>query len=357
MARALLEYEPEVDSELVFDLFERLVEPLQREGRLSDLESLIRLVQTRWPEVYREDLGWYCLWRVENALLTPGGDVLHPLLEWAEHMPDNVEMFRDVVDRLRYHGRLKELKVALTVAWPKLRDNKKVLLQHIEEIRRVAMLSVIQQHLEDDATLDAGDRLLRADLEPYEPLPWEWIERYIESDTGRRVGAWRPEDVTGEDRFAAHRALDGLCMDFARALRARGPWPRSRADMAREEMLDYLLRRRESVTESEGTTRAGRSVAGEWIEAVLLPTRQVLEAELSRYFGPQRARVFPAAAFAGAIPAWMAFVERRNLVSSEAARRQWEQVRTLGGWLADSIDAAEYDPELRADLVREWETV
>lgn len=135
-ARKVIEAEPEFDGEWAFELCERLLPQLQREGRLAEADAFLDLICTRHPDAAAEEAHWFGYLRTQNALLRPDGDVRGALRAWIPHARHNVEFFEAMLEQLRYHSRIEEALAAVAGARPLFRGDPELLNQEHWSLHR-----------------------------------------------------------------------------------------------------------------------------------------------------------------------------------------------------------------------------
>jgi hypothetical protein len=340
MARRAFTEEPDGEAlgELVFELVEKLTGPLQRAGRTGDLEALLREIEAQYPEAADRNAEWFHLWRTEGALLT-GGDVLGPMLAWAPRCFKLVDMFFRALDQLSFHGRQREVGAITAAAWPAITQGD-VLENGVEELGDLATLTAVGRRLDEDSGLDHLDAALRAETDPFETiLPWS------------------AADVLGDD---AEAVLDRLLIEFAAALRTRWSWPRTRAELARRALLAFLLDRLDEHDQANSPTpgreveQVAKPAAAGRVEALVLPSIEVFEKAVSRYFGFLALGSWKGLALFAALPAWTVFVVEQKLASAEAATARREALAKLVPDVIAASESVEYDPLVRAVIERAY---
>ncbi|MDB4929862.1 MAG: hypothetical protein JWM10_2346 [Myxococcaceae bacterium] len=344
IARRALAAEPDGEElgELAFELVEKLTQPLQRAGRTADLEALLREIEAQYPSAADRNAEWFHLWRTESALLT-GGDALAPMLAWAPRCFKLVEMFFRALDQLSFHGRQSELAAVTAAAWPAITGGD-VMESGIDELGDLATLTAVGRRLDESPGLDHLDDALRAEVDRFETIVPAWVDRYIKIDRGLVTDPRSAADLLGDD---AEAAIDRLLIEFAAALRTRWSWPRTRAELARRALLTFLLERLD-----EHDQQVAKPAAAGRVEALVLPSSEVFEKAVSRYFGFLALGSWKGLALFAALPAWTVFLVEQKLASAEAAAARRGSLAKL---VPDVVVAAEgvgYDPLVRAEIER-----
>ena len=359
MAREAIEQRDDFDGEWAFELVSSLEEPLRKAERIPELEALLDLVATRRPEAYVEEGGWLNLCRVENALLLPCLDLKTPLLALAPHVVRVIDPFFSLMAGLMYHGKADELIAALEPAWAHIRDSEDIMPHAEDELRGVALWLLLERHLETHPTATADDRELLDATTPYRrerDLPW--LVLAIEQRTGRRATGWKQEEfgpLQNCDEFDKSAFL--ITVEFANALHGHWGWPRSRAELAREQFFTFILdRAAESTREgrkkpTKGSGRATSDSASPFC-SLFGPKHagKFLSEQLNAGFG------FPhkAATFSQALPPWLQFLNEQRLLDEKEANHLYGGLKSSCVLLPKDVEMLTWDPQLSPDVELAW---
>jgi hypothetical protein len=156
MAKHDIEESDGLDGDLAFELVEGVAAACQEDGRTTELEDLIGNIEKRTPKAFASESYWFHSWRVENALLS-GGDLETPLMALAAEADRGIDQLFRIVDRLLYHCREAELRHALEIAWPPVRDSHDIMEHSKVELQDLALLLSLLDHLDRNDNLDATD--------------------------------------------------------------------------------------------------------------------------------------------------------------------------------------------------------
>lgn len=177
------------------------------------------LLAARHPEAAEQEAHWFGLFRTEDALLRPDGDVLAALLGWIPHLKKNVEFFEAMFDRLRFHNRVQESIAAAVKAWPILRAEREF-IDPTAWFLSPAVHLIVDHMLESRPELSPDDPALRAALVPFAA---DLDEQRLRHDVSLRSAPsprpWHKAGFLDKERAEEHLYLPGL--DFRDALHAR----------------------------------------------------------------------------------------------------------------------------------------
>ncbi len=347
LALDYIEGDDEFDGEIASEIMECLHVPLVQAGRFDEFERIIKRIEELRPEAYAEDAGWFNIWRADAALSQPGGDLETPLMALAENLDDKIfDPFFYLIDKLRYHGRVKELSTAMVQAWPKVKKMSGILPVGIEEFQNKAAAILIGEHLDSNPDCDCSNVSFLDQVGPLDGVTPEWLEKILFHYSGRSEREWTIEDFQTSDYGLLSKNLFLLIVDFSAFLHYRRGWIRSRSMLAQDEMYEYLSENFETAL------KGNKALSAKKAASALLPRPKSADkhlAEKLQFIFPQPYR---AAAFGLALPAWLEFLAEKGLCEkekSEIVRAELlEAIKPLPRILM--VD----DPELVSDVITRW---
>jgi hypothetical protein len=369
-----------MDEELAFEMLNSLHEKSARRGERDRLDGLLKTLHQRLPEVYAHDAIYYLDWRIANALAAGREQqILALAAEMAAIAHQHIDQFIDTLDRLAYHGQLAALVEACRIAWPRIKESADILPWGIEEFSVLAGDWVIFDYLEHHAASAGDDSELVERLGFYIEVDPARLERYLALVTGRAGQQWTPGDFELDASVARREAdreddeesppdegalnLYDLSIEFLGYLRRQEEVPYSQAELAREQLLKYLLERRVGELEPEpgsqraarGSARRGRKSRGSRPPAhPLCPDARTLDRYLGELFNLFHLEHYKAAALFEMIPAWLRFLEARRLISGEQREQTTAGLRELYAQMIEVWETHFDDPTLAAALARRW---
>ena len=332
-----------LDGELAFDLLEAIQAPLQRAGRAVEFDRIIARIEEAHPETFESEAHWMYYWRVQNALLQENGDVGTPLALLARDPQGGEELFH-IAYRLRYHGRVRELtRVALEV-FPDIMVSPGILEHARWEFRRMAFRLLLDEHLERNPQLPWGDPdFLRESAAVREGmLEDERLERIVAHRSGRAPHHWEPRSFRGPLKKAQGDDLFFLSLDFCAALQGQWGWARSRAELGREVVVEYLWERREE--RARGKHRCP-----------LKPDPASADKFLASNFHFMGARPYHVAAFTQALGPWMEFLCDLDLMDADDVPDLVRSLESRTRDLPRILEGHQYDPILIEDVRTAWD--
>lgn len=346
-AREVVETEPELDGEWVFELCEKIVPELQREGRLAEADAFLDLICTRHPGAAAEEAHWIAYLRTQNALLRPAGDVRGALLAWVPHARRNVEFFEAMLERLRFHDRIDEVLAATASAWPLFRDDPE-LINPQGWFLTPAVKLVIDRAVESQPGLSPEDPSLWAALMPFlADLDPDRVKEEIRMRAAPSPRGWQAS-AFAESGPKVEKDLFLLSLDFRDALHRHFGWTFLRAELGREELTRALLD-----AEPERPAPRGRSPGKPRTalkRPLLLPSPAPIEQYLLRLVSIFSSKPHRAAALAMALFPWLAFLMDRGLIEPAQAHSLAAELRKRLEPLPRLLDSQVCDPILQRDL-------
>jgi hypothetical protein len=348
VAHEVVEEGDDVDGELAFDLVDGVAAACQEGGRIRELEELINHIEQRDPEVFAEESSWFYSWRVENALLS-GGDAKTPLLALAAEADRGIDQFFRLVDRLLYHGREPELREALEIAWPPVRDSDDIMEHGKVELRDLALYLLLLDQLDRNTDLAHDDVDFLKATEPYrltEGHPW-WRD-IIDLRTGRRLPKWERIDFAlNNDPEAYEQAMFVLSVQFAIELERQHGWQRCRAELARDEAFSFLLQRgRQKRKRARGKNKPRASVSP--FSSLITP--ESLDEFMAGNLDIIGARPYRAACLAKALAFLLSFLVNQGLLDAGEARHLEDELGKRCAPLGRVLDRFVVDPVLIQDV-------
>ena len=357
MAREAIEGEAVLEGDLAFDLYAEVEEKLQQARRADEAEALLDLIETRHPDAYQEERSWFLLWRVENALLLDR-DLSAPLNALVEAPIDALEPFFQVIDRLRYHGRVTGLTAALELLLLHPERLKDCMDSARLDLQEITLFLILDEMIGINPCLRHDDPALMERLAIFDGLKTEQLEPTLTHLTGNPERTWRPEELSfrgGTEEL--QKQLFMLLLEFSRELRVRWGWPASRAELARGNMHHVLSRNildQAPVPRGRRGKKLSRRKAARRTPALtassLLPTPEGVLRDidlLTNSFYPMPHLV---AAYCLAQDPWLQFLVDHGLANDDHADRLRKDLREERPHLIQPIRDQTSDPILIQDL-------
>ena len=366
MARQAIEGEADLDGGLAFDLCAEVEEKLQEARRADEAEALLDLIETRHPDAYQEERSWFLLWRVENALLLDR-DLSAPLTALVEAPLEDLDPFFQLIDRLRYHGRV----AGLTSAMERLLLHPDRLVDYMDseriDLQEITLFLILDELIGKNPCLRHDDPVLVERFVIFDDLKTEQLEPTLAHLTGNPDRTWRPEDLSfNRGARELEEQLFMLLLEFSRELRVRWRWPASRAELARSNMLHILtgnIQDQAPVSRGHrGKKRHRRKAARRTslpalTTSSLLPTPHLVAKNLDEFansFYPMPHRV---AAYYLALEPWLQFLVDHGLANEDRANRLRRDLQEEREYLIQPIRDQTSDPFLLQHLEEDGDIV
>jgi hypothetical protein len=372
-----LDEEGLMDDEMAFEMLNLIYyESVERDERES-FDELIDRLREQLPDVYAHDAHYYLERRITNALATGRLDAIPTLAnEIATTAGKDIDTLNNVIDQLAYHGHLATLVEVMRIAWPQVKDAENIVPWGIQEFAAQAVDYEIFHYLEQHATADPKDPELLKNLEFYFEIDQERFARYLALLTGqlkrrctmddfefkpprgRSYGSFDEEDEEDEAPDEGRQNLFDLSVEFLGYLRREESVPYTKGELGREQIQRYLLERHAGELQPQESPfetarppkRRQRKRKSRKPRHVLCPDRGTLDRYLGRllnFINPQR---YKAAATLELIPAWLRFLESRQLIDAEERSKTMLDLRGLDTELLKVWQGYPADPALQRGL-------
>lgn len=375
--------EKALDGELAFEFFNDLYAEMVERGERGEFGRLGALLQTHQPDVYAEENHWFWSWEVQDALALGDDAALQRAAnQLIENGGNDVDQFYPVFNSLLYHDRRTVLLNALNNHSLHLVEGK--YFPGVEdEVNRKCSDLIVLNYIEEqpaDALL-AEDNLdsLCAALAPYTvDLLREQLAEFIAWAGGLKRGEWTLDDfafASPAKRRRGGSAEDGdpltdpavahlrdLSCEFLYYARHTEHIPLTKADLARENLVNYILERdRGELTDDESSrgsgplkrSQKGRDKQNAQNNHVLLPDHKTLYRYLMRFYGFLALNTHEGAAFFELIPAWVRFLHAKGLVEQSEGDDALRSLQALSQSMVKLMEGRS-DPLLAVNM-RKWQ--
>jgi hypothetical protein len=335
--------EPELmDDENAFEMLNVLYRHAVEHNERERYDGLVRLLRERLPNVYAKSACYHASNLVENALESGNAKALaEAAAELADHAHQAADTFSRSVDQVAYHGHLLIARDMLRRAWPHLRDDTDLFEWAQEEYAEQGATLEIYARLTEEPALPGNDPMLLERIRFFFPdLDEEVVARRIDRLTGRAPVAVSPADCAlvlerprrRDAGFVLKKKSSGLLHDlaweFLRSQQLQGI-PVSKAELAREGLVDYLASRATGRLPRGSEPPHGWKGPGGGPTEWLVPERSTFDRFLGQRLSLFDGRIHQAAAVFEVIPAWLHFLEARGLITPERRRQALEQLGPL----------------------------
>ncbi len=368
-----LEEKELMDEENSFEMLNELHGPSSEKGERDRFDGLVRALRDRLPDVYAKHAGYFVCNLIENAVATRRFEALPELgRELALLGPHLIDPFHHVLDMLGYHGQLPVMLEIVRLSWPEVRASRDVLGWAVQEFGETAGDYEIFSYLEQAPAPAGDDPVLVERLGDYlEDLRIDKLVEYVEHVTGKRKdglvlgqfdlgppppkkrSGWNDEEDEVYPPAEWQLRLHWLSQEFLGYLRREEGVPYTKGELARSDLVRYLIdRARGELQDRDGAKQPKKAtVPG---GHPLCPDRLTLDRFLARYFGFLSFRKHRPAALFELLPAWLRFLESRDLLTGEQRQKALEDLRPLSHDLRRAFQTYYNDPSLEAAM-RAWD--
>ncbi len=376
--------EKALDGELAFEFLNGLYAKMVERGERAEFGRLGSLLQTHQPDVYAEENPWFWSWEVQDALVLGDDAALQRAAnQLIENGGNDVDQFYPVFNCLLYHDRRTVLLNALNNHSLHLVEGKYFPGVEDEVNRKCSdliVLNYIEEHPADALLAEDNLDSLYAALAPYTvDLLRDQLAEFIAWAGGLKHGTWTlddfdfvppppkrdmwyEEDEPEPEPDPAVTHLRNLSSEFLHYARHTEHIPLTKADLARENLVNYILERdRGELTDNEssrGSGRLKRSKKGRGKQNaqnnhVLLPDHKTLDRYLLRFYGFLALNTHEGAAFFELIPAWLRFLQSKGLVEQSEGDDALRSLQALSQSMVKIMEGRS-DP-LPAVNMRKWQ--
>jgi len=369
-----------MDGEMAFEMLSHLYDETVKRDERDRFDALVARLRERLPEVYAQESSYFLLDLSINALVAGRDEEVASLArELAEKAGKDIDLFNNLVDALAYHGRLSVLVEVMRLAWPKVRRSRDIISWGVSEFAERPADFEIFDYVEHHPAPEAHDPSLLERLKPYVETDSEQFAPFLAHLTGQAKRQWALSDFTftaarnksrrDEAEQTASGAADGaqnlyfLSAEFLGYLRREEGVPYTKGELARKHLQQFILQRhagdleeRESMLESAMRSGRGRPKPKPkpfHPEHVLCPDRDHLDrylAGLLDFVNPQR---YDVAATFELVPAWLRFLESRQLIDAAQRLKTLRELSGLDTELLKIMKQFSADPSLR-QAVQRW---
>jgi hypothetical protein len=336
--RALAETEV-LDAELAFEMLCQIRDHQDR----ATFHAALGALQSQRPELYKQDAHYYLDWQITDAVAIEDLSKLPELgMALAETAGKDLDTFYQVLEQLEYYGQLDLIVQMLVQAWPHVRSSNKFVPGADDEFALGAMDLTLFARLEQNPDLDPEDPALVAELEAFAEIDQQLLSSLVALLKGqperrwtlddfafqppRRRDEWYDEDEDEEEEDPAAAQLRDLTFTFLGEIHREQGISLAKGDLARKSIQIYILERHAGELEPvDSPLSLGRSKGRKTPSVLrqrrpanpLCPDRATLDHFIARKFNFISPSYYEAAATLELMPAWLGFLERRGLLTSE----------------------------------------
>jgi hypothetical protein len=373
-----LEEKELMDAEMAIEMLEQIHQQAIKQNERDRLRLLLDQLRERQPDAYAERMHWYLYWLITDALVARRFDeAAQPAREMTATAGTDIDIFNRVLDELDYYGQLSTLVEIMRLAWPEVKTSANIVPWGVTEFMIRGSEYEILHYLEHTVSPDAGDPVLVERLKYYfDELNTEYLTRYVEHVTGKstkvwtlsdfeiqppRKKSWDEDDEDDEAPDPGQNNLQYLSTEFLGYLHREEGLSHTKAELGRENIRRYLVERalgelepRESMLESVLRPKQHKPKPEPSRPAhPLCPDRDTLDRYLGGLLGFLNQLHYRAVAMFEVIPAWLRFLESRQLVDAERRALTMQGLQPLQTQLLKLYEDYPTDPNLLAGI-KSW---
>lgn len=330
-----------MDDEMAFEMFNTIYYATAEHEERHRFEELAQKLRERLPDVFDQEAHYILDWQLTNALAEGRqADILPLARELGPKAGQHIDPFIHTLDMLDYHNQLPVLLEIMPIAWPTVKERSNIFDWAIDEFAERAADYVVFDALERNPNLEAADPDLQEKLGFYlETINQEFFARFLDYLTGRVSRSWTMADFGFERQTQGQRQpsktaklsdeakqnLFDLTLEFLYYLRHEENIPLTKGRLARRKIFEYLLERhagelepRESMFEamSRPAWQKPPKPKVHPPEHWLCPDRSTFDHFLANLLGFLSGRYYEATVTFELTPAWLRFLESRQLIDA-----------------------------------------
>ncbi len=381
----MLREQPElVDGGVAFDMFVDLHEQAARNEEWPRFNALADLLMQQAPAAYEEEEHYFLGWRIENALaMGQHASVMALFNALAGLAGTHIDEFDRMVEKLAYHGDLSSLVSGYRIALPEVKTSSDIVSWGVSEFVNRAISYESFARLEQQPDLQADDAELlnrlrtERDKEKFAEylgylsgrhLPeWALADCTLPSISHKEKSWWEEEDEEEEEPAVApeYHNLHLLTVAFIHDWHTTERTPYTKAELARSHIYSYLMQRhRGDLAPVDDFPFSQRPVKRKRKKQrdqpadshPLCPDRQTLDRYMALLIGFLSGRYHAAGALLEAVPAWLRFLQKYELIDGDQAGEALASLKKLAADWKDAVERATSDPLLRANAVKLYES-
>ena len=368
-----------MDEEQAFEMLNPLFEQAVERNERDRFDALTEELRQRLPEVYRLEEHYILEWRIINALAAGRYEQSGELTrEMALLAHKRLDVWDWVERRMAYHGQLPALVESVRLAWPKISEATGMMSWAKTGFSQRAIQYELLSYVAQTPAPDPNDPALLDRLKFFDDdIRMERLTAILNCLAGRSNRQWAMDDfrltppggtwrkkqkVVDEAYEKGAQNLFDLAMAFVAYAHSVTGAPYTKAEMAAQEILRFILRReRRTLEYQEGVYNStlgpderpgGPAKKFKEYEHLLCPDRERLDRYLANLFNPVTADNHTASAMMELIPAWLRFVESQGLIDSELRDRTLRDLSPVAGDLRKTLGESTNDPALEQAMSR-----
>jgi hypothetical protein len=368
-----------MNDEAAFAMLDGLHEDAVARGERARFGRMVETLTERRPELYEQDAPYYLSWQLLDALADGRPDVLSLTRALAGKAGRDIDTVNRGLAALAYHGQLAPLVEAMRIGWPLVRESANVMGWAIGEFAEAGAAYEMYAYLESAPFPDPSSGALLERIRYFIEDPrLEYVNEFIGDVSAKTDRAWtvadfdfsppknrrRQDEWDDDDDVDADeppvdpgaRNLFRLITQFFGYLRRVEQVPYPRGQLIRHALHGYFVERhrgdlnpRLSMLEQAMHPKKKLPPPPKPLHP-LCPERVTLDVCIGQMCGFMSAQHHKAAALFGVVPAWLRFLQSKNLIDDVQRARTLEELRPLHADLLKLMEDYTEDPTLCRSL-------
>ncbi|MEI7608367.1 MAG: hypothetical protein WCJ64_13410 [Rhodospirillaceae bacterium] len=254
-----------------------------------------------------------------------------------------------MLDRLGFWGRLPVLADTLRTAFAPVKGSKRIAGWVVEEIGEAGIVAEVLTAMEAGLQGSAMIEELLRRAGDYGCLPdTDLVHNIVARIAGEGLPRLSLEDFGAGNAAERAPSIEGLGWEFVGHLRQAGVMPTTRAVLAREEIVAYLVQRATGELRPERPAdKCHKKVQRPSPRHPLCPDQDSLGRYVSRrlnFINPKRHRM---CALMVALPLWLEFLSERGLLGQKERETTEADIRPLLANFKAAFEDSDQEPMLR----------
>lgn len=334
-----------MDTENAFHMLSELKTEVAARGEWDWFTHILNRLKEEQPETYAAELPHLLSWHLE-AVAVGGrpqklsGVAAERVDDLATMATQNIDEFYPCIQLVAYHSSLAPIAEAMQGAWDAVREHSDIMPFAKNRFANGVIEYAILAHYEKNGTVDLENSSLRTLIDRIDATEQGEVDTdYVERFAARLAG---PNDLAWQLREDPAENIHWLTVDFMCTVSEETDVPLGRAQLARKSIKNCHLRNFE-----------GRRLTDP--EDLLYLNKRDVTQQLDETGSFMSSHPHQRAAFFSLLPAWLVFLERRQMLRSEEASTMLDNLRALRSTVTDMVDRLSHDPTLVRDVNAAWE--
>lgn len=336
------------EPEIIVQIFNELSESAHSQKEHRQYRAMVDVLKTKLYEQYEKNANYLLGPCIKYLILERDYYTLKSAFaEYGRFAYQNLDLFFPRADQLAFHGQTEALRDGYRAGWNAVKSCKDLMPWAINEFAENGAQLELFMSMQDQPT-PALDKDLIKRTEYFMTLDLDSFKHYFAILTGQQTGDWTAEmfdqpvyTLEADQKQGLSEKVSWLTMEFFVYLTRHTKHPLTKAELMREELSIYLIKRLGGDLKSRHSGKKSTRKCGPI--HVLCPDRSTLDTYLSELMGFMSGRYYRGVALFTSLPYWCDFLKHRGLVESETLDRALESVASLLPHLETIFEKSECD--------------